>query len=54
MAAAPADNPDNMDLDTSRQPSTSTGTTKKRFEVKKVKHKNNNEGMLNISLKKPL
>ena len=32
MAAAP----DNMDLDTSRQPSTSAGTNKKRFEVKKV------------------
>ena len=44
MAAAP-EHPDNMDLDTSRQPSTSAGTTKKRFEVKKVQHTNNNSGM---------
>jgi hypothetical protein len=35
MAAAP----ENMDFDTSRQPSTSSSATnKKRFEVKKVRH----------------
>ena len=36
MAAAQ----ENMDLDAVRQPSTSTASNKKRFEVKKVKYRN--------------